>query len=149
MTEAPVIRPATPDDLPAIRKCAVAAYEKYIDRIGRKPAPMVADFTMQISQSLVHVLTVGESLGGFAVCYAKSDCYFLENIAVDPAFQSSGLGFRLLQYVHKLAVPHQVIRLYTNEKMAENLSWYLKHGYVEIDRRVEDGFARVYFEKRL
>jgi hypothetical protein len=39
------------------------------------------------------------------------------------------------------------VQLYTNEKMTENLSIYPKLGYVEIDRRTENGFNRVYFEK--
>ena len=41
------------------------------------------------------------------------------------------------------------IRLYTNEKMAENLMIYPRLGYIETGRRSEHGFNRVYFEKRL
>lgn len=41
------------------------------------------------------------------------------------------------------------VRLYTNEKMIENLSIYPKLGYIETGRRVENGFNRVYFEKPL
>jgi hypothetical protein len=41
------------------------------------------------------------------------------------------------------------VHLYTNAKMTANLSIYPRLGYVEIDRRSEDGFDRVYFEKRL
>jgi len=33
--------------------------------------------------------------------------------------------------------------------MTENLSIYPHLGYIEVDRREEDGFSRVYFEKRL
>lgn len=38
------IRPATVADLPTVRQCAVDAYGLYVERIGRKPAPMIADF---------------------------------------------------------------------------------------------------------
>jgi len=41
------------------------------------------------------------------------------------------------------------VSLYKNEKMTDNLSIFLRLGYVEVQRRSEDGFARVYFEKRL
>ena len=41
------------------------------------------------------------------------------------------------------------VHLYTNEKMAENLLIYPKLGYTEVERRTEDGFNRVYFEKTL
>ncbi len=37
----------------------------------------------------------------------------------------------------------------TNEKMSQNLSIYPHLGYVETGRRIEDGFNRVYFEKKL
>jgi hypothetical protein len=39
--------------------------------------------------------------------------------------------------------------LYTNQKMTENLDFYPRLGYVETRRLSEDGFERVYFEKRL
>jgi len=143
------IRPATDQDVVSITHCARAAYHLYIERMGRKPAPMVADFKGQVARGHVHVLTAGDVLCGFAVCYPKDDVYFLENIAIHPDYQSSGNGARLLNYVHNLASGFDIIQLYTNEKMTENLTWYPSHGYVEVARRVEDGFARVYFEKKL
>ena len=41
------------------------------------------------------------------------------------------------------------VYLCTHEKMTENLSMYPKLGYVEVGRRTENGFNRVYFEKTL
>ena len=41
------------------------------------------------------------------------------------------------------------VRLYTNEAMTENLCFYPSLGYDEAERVVEDGFARVYFRKRV
>ena len=41
------------------------------------------------------------------------------------------------------------IRLYTNVKMTENIPFYEDLGFVETTRRREDGFDRIYFEKRL
>jgi hypothetical protein len=38
-----MIRKALHSDLDAIRRCAEAAYSVYVERIGRRPAPMVAD----------------------------------------------------------------------------------------------------------
>ena len=37
------IRPALPADVTDIQACAQLAFAKYIQRIGRKPAPMHAD----------------------------------------------------------------------------------------------------------
>jgi hypothetical protein len=39
--------------------------------------------------------------------------------------------------------------LYTNEAMVENLAIYAHMGYVEVDRRTEDGYRRVFMEKVL
>ena len=39
--------------------------------------------------------------------------------------------------------------LYTHERMTENIAMYERIGYVEVDRRTERGFPRVYMRKRL
>jgi hypothetical protein len=38
------IRLAAEADAPALAKIAVAAYQHYVPRIGRPPAPMTADY---------------------------------------------------------------------------------------------------------
>ena len=43
------IRPAREDDLAAVRATARAAYAGYVPRIGREPAPMVADFAAALA----------------------------------------------------------------------------------------------------
>ena len=39
--------------------------------------------------------------------------------------------------------------LQTHEWMTENIALYERIGYVEVDRRTERGFPRVYMRKRL
>ena len=41
------------------------------------------------------------------------------------------------------------IRLYTHERMIENIGYYDKLGYTEVERRFEDGYHRVFFRKPL
>lgn len=41
------------------------------------------------------------------------------------------------------------VRLYTNVKMTENLSYYPRRGYREVERRTENGFERVYYSRVL
>lgn len=144
-----IIRRAVQRDVVAIKACACAAYSKYIERIGREPAPLLADFTSQVELQQVDVIMVNNSVVAFAVSYPLEDCYFVENIAVDPAYQGGGYGAALLNHIHALGAKYPVIRLYTNEKMHENLVWYKNHGYQETKRLNEDGFARVYMEKKL
>ena len=145
------IRRATKSDLPAIQACAVAAYSMYIERIGREPAPMVADFAASIERGQLFVLEQDEIVAGFVVCYARQDHVHLENIAVDPRFQQRGFGSRLVEFAEQQARTggYARVELYTNAKMTENLGLYPRLGYQQFDRRMEDGFDRVYFKKDL
>ena len=61
------------------------------------------------------------------------------------------LGRALLGFVEQQAREagcHE-IRLYTHERMTENLAYYPNLGYEETGRRTEDGYDRVYFRKML
>ncbi|MES0810856.1 GNAT family N-acetyltransferase [Roseibium sp. SCPC15] len=147
-----IIRTANKSDEPAVRRCAERAYERYIAAIGRKPAPMVADFETQIEAGLIHAaFDANGLLLGFIVFLPKDNHMFLENVAVDPSAAGAGVGKALIRYCEETARREGLgsVRLYTNEKMIENLAIYPHLGFVETERRSEDGFNRVYFEKRL
>jgi N-acetylglutamate synthase-like GNAT family acetyltransferase len=147
-----MIRRAVKNDENAVRQCAESAYDRYVAAIGRKPAPMVADFAAQIAAGQVYV-EAGEAdeLQGFIVFFPVSDHMFLENVAVQPAAAGQGIGKSLIKFCEAEAwrLGLRSVHLYTNEKMTENLSIYPRLGYVEVDRRTEDGFNRVFFEKQL
>jgi ribosomal protein S18 acetylase RimI-like enzyme len=145
------IRQARMTDLHGIRRCAEAAYGIYVPRIGKPPAPMVADFARLIGDGKVHVLSDGSAIAGFAVFYLRGDHVHLENVAVHPDFQKRGHGARLIAYAEQFATEAgaNAVELYTNIKMTENLSLYPSLGYEEAGRRHEDGFDRVFFRKIL
>ena len=145
------IRLATADDLHNIKTCARLAYTKYLARMDRHPAPMVADFAHQIALEQIYVATSGSLLSGFVVFYKKSDHIHLENIAVTPESSGKGYGKALIEFVEQCAHDARVnaVELYTNEVMTENIAIYTKLGYVETERKREDGFNRVYFRKLL
>jgi GNAT superfamily N-acetyltransferase len=65
--------------------------------------------------------------------------------------QGRGIGVRLLDLAedHARSLHLGEVRLYTNEAMTENLSYYPRHGYAETHRAEQDGFRRVYFRKPL
>ena len=146
-----VIRQANPADLVQIKACAVAAYTRYIERIGKKPAPMIADFGAAIEAEALYVIETATQICGFVVFYACNNHLHLENVAVDPRFQGLGLGMKLIEFVEQQARGggYGSVELYTNVKMTENLGLYPRLGYVEFDRRIEDGFDRIYFRKTL
>ena len=138
-------------DLDAIRACARAAYAHYVERIGREPVPMVADFGASIARGELDVIEIDEELAGYVVAYPQGDHLHLENVAVHPGFQGRGLGYWLIEHVEADARRQGLdrVELYTNAKMTENLELYPRLGYRQFDRRVEDGFDRVYFSKRV
>jgi ribosomal protein S18 acetylase RimI-like enzyme len=147
-----MIRKAEAADEAEIRDCAEQAYARYVPLIGRKPAPMLADFAAQIAAGEVYVAT--DDLGifqGFVVFRAEKDHVLLENVAVLPRAAGRGVGRDLIGFCENATRKRglKAVHLYTNEKMTENLSIYPRLGYVEVARHTEDGFNRVYFEKSL
>ncbi len=128
-----------------------SAYARYVERIGRLPAPMTADYAGLIEAGLVHVADAGAGVEGLIVLVPAVDHVLVENVAVAPEHQGRGLGRALMAFAERRAREAGVreLRLYTNERMTENLGFYPALGYEETDRRVEDGFSRVYFRKRL
>ena len=112
---------------------------------------MVADFATQIAQDRVWFLGSDAQVSGFIVFYPREADMFLENVAVRPEWHGTGVGKRLIAFCEATARNLGLARvcLYTNAAMTRNLSIYPHLGYRETDRRSEDGFHRVYFEKQL
>jgi len=146
------IRLASPSDEVEIRQCARNAYRPYVAEIGKEPAPMIADFQQLIATGTVYVSpTATGKVAGFIVFYPREDHMFLENVAVQPSETHRGIGRAMIGYCEAAALRLGLasVQLYTNEKMTGNLTLYLHLGYQEVERRPEDGFNRVYFEKVL
>ena len=143
-----MIRKAAIEDLDRIRAIARAAYAVYVPRIGREPAPMVADFTAQIAAGQVWIDADGR---GFVVAYPRGGHWHLENVAVAPDARGLGIGRGLIAHVEALAeaAGAPAVELYTNAAMTENQSLYPRLGYREIRRAREDGFDRIFYRKHL
>jgi ribosomal protein S18 acetylase RimI-like enzyme len=144
------VRPAAEADASVLRSIAVAAYQHYVPRIGRPPAPMTADYAAARLGQAWLAAEDGEA-AGFIILIPQPGHLLLENVAVLPAAQGRGIGARLLalaeERARSLGLPE--IRLYTNEAMTENLAYYPRHGYTQTHRAREDGFDRVFFRKQL
>jgi GNAT superfamily N-acetyltransferase len=143
------IRPARAHDAAAMGRIADAAYEIYVSRIGRPPAPMLADYPNIAAGGHAWVAEHAGHLVGFVVLEPAAAHLLLENVAVDPASQGLGVGGRLLRLAEDRAreLGLAEVRLYTNEMMSENLAYYPRRGYREIHRAVQDGYRRVFFTK--
>ena len=128
-----------------------AAFRQYIERIGREPAPMTADFAALVAAGDVHVFEAkGERLG-LVVLRVKPDHLFVDILAVSEAARRRGVGRKLMGFAEaearRLGLP--AVRLYTHAKMTENRRFYPALGYRELAPYTADGFERVGFEKRL
>lgn len=147
-----MIRPAVSADEPAIRRCAEAAYAQYVAAMGRRPAPMDADYAASIAAGETHVAEDPEGVFlGFIVFRMAGGAMLLENVAIAPEAAGMGVGRVLIALCEETARASgaRAVRLYTNAKMVANLGLYPRLGYVETGRKVENGFDRVYFEKPL
>jgi len=146
MDSASAIRKATPDDTDRIRAIARAAYGKYVARIGREPAPMLADFAGLVAAGFAVVAEEHHRIKGYLIGWPEADAYFIDNIAIDPEYQGQGLGRYLIAYAateaRRLQLP--AVRLYTNVAMTENLAIYARIGFIETHRAMENGFHRAY-----
>ena len=145
------IRPAAEADAPVLQQMTVTAYQHYVARIGREPAPMTADYAAAVRDGQAWIAQDDGGAVGLLILIPQPDHLLLENIAVLPAAQGRGAGARLLAFAEEraaaLGLPE--IRLYTNEAMTENIAYYPRHGYTETHRAGQGGFRRVFFRKRL
>jgi GNAT superfamily N-acetyltransferase len=145
-----ILRSATQIDSAAVTACIHNAFGHYVERIGRRPGPMFMDYESEIRDHQVFVVEENGQLVGALVLCTKEEGFLLDVIAVEPHWQGRGVGRLLLEFAEAEAQRqgYKSIYLYTHEKMTENQLLYSKIGYVEYDRRFEDGLARVYMRKQ-
>ena len=145
------IRPAGRNDARAVAGCVRASYAKYVERIGKEPAPMRRDYAAAIDAGETYVLVEGGELVGTIEARAEEDHLFVGNVAVRPDRQGEGFGTRLMAFAEERAGRERLgeIRLYTNEKMWENLAFYGRLGFEETHRKLDGGYRRVFLRKRL
>jgi ribosomal protein S18 acetylase RimI-like enzyme len=146
-----MIRPATPEDRAAVEAIVRDAYSVYLDRMGQPPGPMLDDYAAQIAAGSVSVLDEDGEIVAIIVLLAKPDYLLLDNIAVRPDRQGTGLGRQMIAFAETEARRRSFteLRLYTHETMIENIALYTRLGFVETGRGHEAGYDRVFMTKRL
>jgi ribosomal protein S18 acetylase RimI-like enzyme len=129
------LRQATPADAAAIRELTREAYAKWVPLIGREPKPMTANYDEAVARHRFDLLYVDGTLAALIETIRERDHLLVENVAVSPSFQGRGLGRRLMAHAEVLAreLGFAAIRLYTNQRFAENIALYCRLGY-RIDR---------------
>jgi len=112
---------------------------------------MLEDYACVIEQRDVTVAVCGAVIVGVLVLGQIDEGFRVFTVAVHPLFQKQGRGRTLLRLAETEAVlrGHDSVYLSTNEKMVESQALYSKIGYIEYDRRIEDGYSRIFLRKRL
>ena len=151
MTDTITLRPAVMQDLNFLQKCAHDAYVKYVLKIGKEPAPMVADFAAHIDVRQAYVICVDKDEVGYSIHWKRSTALYIDNIALLPKQQGNGLGRQVFSMLEGIAAENGCVcmELYTNALMEGPPAFYPSIGFEIVDRRIEDGFDRVYFRKRI
>jgi ribosomal protein S18 acetylase RimI-like enzyme len=144
------IRVAESADRVAVEAIVQAAYEPWVQVIGVRPLPLVADYGELISQGHVYVLENG-GIDALIVLEVTDGVLLVENVAVRPDRQGRGLGRRLMAFAEFRArsLGLTALRLYTNEKMTSNIGLYESLGYRETEREAKDGRHVVHMRKKL
>jgi ribosomal protein S18 acetylase RimI-like enzyme len=145
------LRPATAADVPRLSRLVRAAYGHYVERLGGPPRPMTEDYAHVVRAKPVIVAERRGEILGLVVFGVDDEGFFVDNVAVDPSHQGTGVGKALLEHAEVAAreAGFDSLYLYTHEAMVENLALYSRIGYVEYDRRPHDGARIVFLRKNL
>ena len=145
------LRPARHKDVPRLTELVQAAYGHYVERLGEPPRPMTDDYAVVVRNFRVTVAERGGEIVGLIVLGVTDEGFLVENVAVHPDHQGTGVGRHLLEHAEAVArrAGHDSVYLYTHELMSENLALYRRIGYVEYDRRRHADATLVYLRKML
>ena len=146
------LRPATETDVPRIKELVDDAYSHYVERIGRTPWPMTLDYDEVVRDRDVTLAERDGEITGLLVVTPGDEGFLIENLAVAPAAQGTGIGRALLELAEAKAreAGYDLLYLFTHELMTENQELYGRIGYEEYARRNPiEGVTVVFMRKRL
>jgi ribosomal protein S18 acetylase RimI-like enzyme len=145
------IRKAAREDVDDVTRIIREAFSPYVPRIGRPPAPMLADLGAFVIQETVDLAVHESGIAGVIILLPQPDSLYIDTIAVADAWRGRGVGRMLMAHAEKTALTggFGAITLVTNAAMTENLSFYPCCGYSVTQRAMQDVYDRVFFRKEL
>lgn len=144
------MRRAVASDADAVRQLVHAAYAHYEPLLGRTPMPMRTDYDAAVRDHEVWVLEApGGVLAAVLELIERPGLLWIDNVAVEPAWQGRGLGRRLLAFADAEARRRDLpeLDLLTNERYTANIAMYERYGYRETHREPHLGSDLVHFRK--
>jgi GNAT superfamily N-acetyltransferase len=136
------LRRAVAADAAAVSALVRDAYAKWVPVIGREPKPMTVNYDTAVRLNRVDLAHVEGELAGLIETIDRSDHLLIENVAVAPQWHGHGFGRALMAHAETVAraAGYREVRLYTNQRFAENIRLYLALGY-RIDREEESALG--------
>jgi ribosomal protein S18 acetylase RimI-like enzyme len=143
------IRIATSDDVATVEEVVRAAYGPWSERMGFRPLPLDADYRSLVVAGQVYVTE--PVIDGVLVLSTEPETIGIDNVAVRPGAQRSGIGGRLMAFAldHAARNGAPSVRLYTHSAMTDNIAWYASLGFVESGREPLPVGERVHMAKDL
>ncbi len=113
---------------------------------------MLDDYAVRVAEGVVWVAEQDDGrVVGVVVLLPEQDHLLLDNVAVALEAHGKGIGRALVAFAENEGRRRGFaeIRLYTHEKMTENIAIYPRLGYAETHRAPQAGYDRVFMRKRL
>ena len=122
-------------DVPALEALQRAAYARNRALLGVEPLPLQVDYREIVARMEVWLFGPPRTLLGVLALEAEPDALLIWSVATAPKRPGAGLGDVMLDFAHARAreLKLAAIRLYTGEKLRDNIDWYQRRGFA-IDR---------------
>ncbi|HYF62948.1 MAG TPA: GNAT family N-acetyltransferase [Herpetosiphonaceae bacterium] len=133
-SEAPELRPATDDDIPAmvgLIRAAFAEYEGRLDPPSSAQNKTVEATRAELADGGAFVVTCGGELAGCVFYHPHAGHMYLDRLSVLPAYRGLRLSRRLIAAVEDLARASGLdrVRLSVRLALAGNRAYYERLGY--------------------
>jgi GNAT superfamily N-acetyltransferase len=142
-------RRARPDEAEGVAAFQRAAYERNRTILGITPIPLQADYAKILGEYEVWLRERDQELAGVLILEARSDDLLIWSVASAPKLRHGGVGNQLLAAAETRArdLGKPIIRLYTGERLVDNIAWYQRRGYT-IERTEEMSDRRIVHMKK-
>ncbi len=141
-------RTAVPSEGDEVGHVIRAAFTPYIRALGREyPAAGSAEYAQrwerlvaEIERGDVYVAFDGERIVGAVRTEPQEKNLYIDQIAVDPSLQGTGVGSWLLQQIDEVARARRFggLSLMTAEMAVANIRLYQRHGFKIVSRGPPD-----------
>lgn len=123
-------RVAELNDLDNVKKCIELAYRPYVIDMGVELSPLMDDYGSLIAKGLVTICESLDNLVAVIVWYYEENCLVVDNVAISPKYQRSGVFLKILHLLIKEAKNHNLnfLRMYVDEKITKNIELYQRFG---------------------